>query len=213
MIIPESYYTEKKAIELTQADIDIIIEELERTEYNIYTFMNYDKLIAKYKEAKRIYCKSDNGKLSRKRYQSSIKFKLATKRYRQSIKGILWRQSDKAKDIALRARLKRIEMKHNCIHLFTKEEWQLKCKATKGVCPCCHNLFDDHLHKLTLDHIFALYWANEYFKQTGKKYVYTINKIQPLCLLCNSTKKENIVVEVKPKDLNTHQSNIILTTR
>ena len=52
MIIPESYYTEKKLIELTQADIDIIIEELERTEYNIYTFMNYDKLIAKLKGGK-----------------------------------------------------------------------------------------------------------------------------------------------------------------
>ena len=52
MIIPESYYTIEKNVKLTQADIDIIIEELERTEYNIYTFMNYDKLIAKLKGGK-----------------------------------------------------------------------------------------------------------------------------------------------------------------
>ena len=53
--------------------------------------------------------------------------------------------------------------------------------------------FDNNLHKLTLDHIFALYWANIYFKQTGIKYIYTIKDIQPLCLTCNSSKNKRLL--------------------
>lgn len=49
MIVPESYYMEDKMVRLTQSEIDIIIEELERTEHNIFIFMNYDKLIVKLK--------------------------------------------------------------------------------------------------------------------------------------------------------------------
>ena len=50
MIIPEEYYREEKIIKLSQSDIDIIVEELERTEYNIFTFMNYQKIIDKLKQ-------------------------------------------------------------------------------------------------------------------------------------------------------------------
>ena len=47
MKIPESYYKEEKEIKLTQSEIDMVIEELERAPHNIFTFLNYDKLIKK----------------------------------------------------------------------------------------------------------------------------------------------------------------------
>ena len=48
-MFPESYYKKELNIKLTEAEIDIIIEELERTEHNLYTFLNYEKLIKKLK--------------------------------------------------------------------------------------------------------------------------------------------------------------------
>lgn len=106
----------------------------------------------------------------------------------------------------------RREAENNCIHSFSKEEWKQKCEATNGICLSCNKPFDNKLHKLTLDHIFALYWANIYFKQTGIKFVYNIEQVQPMCLSCNCSKRDVLIESVKPKDLNTQQSNTILTT-
>jgi len=49
LMFPESYYKKELNIKLTEAEIDMIIEELERTEHNLYTFLNYEKLIKKLK--------------------------------------------------------------------------------------------------------------------------------------------------------------------
>ena len=51
-MIPTGYYEWKKKVELTQAEIDKIIEELERTEHNLFVYLQYDKLIKKLKEEK-----------------------------------------------------------------------------------------------------------------------------------------------------------------
>ena len=51
VIIPAEYNTEEKNVKLTQSEIDLIIDELERTEHNIYTFLNYEDLIKKLKES------------------------------------------------------------------------------------------------------------------------------------------------------------------
>ena len=49
MIMPEGYYTEEKEIKLTQAEIDLIIEELNRVEHGIFDFFNYQSVIDKIK--------------------------------------------------------------------------------------------------------------------------------------------------------------------
>ena len=49
MLIPDSYYTEEKEIKLTQNEIDIIIDNLERVEHNIFIYLNLDKIIKKLK--------------------------------------------------------------------------------------------------------------------------------------------------------------------
>lgn len=46
-LIPEGYFKEEKNIKLTQSEIDLIIDELERTEHNNFTFLGYDKIIDK----------------------------------------------------------------------------------------------------------------------------------------------------------------------
>jgi len=48
-LIPTDYYTKNVKVEITQSEIQAIIEELERVPHNIFTFMNYAKLIKKLK--------------------------------------------------------------------------------------------------------------------------------------------------------------------
>ena len=52
MIIPESYYKKEKQINLTEAEIDRIIEELERAPHNIFKFYSYDGMIKKLKRGR-----------------------------------------------------------------------------------------------------------------------------------------------------------------
>ena len=40
MMIPDEYYVNEKEVKLTQSEIEIIIDELERTEHNIFIFLN-----------------------------------------------------------------------------------------------------------------------------------------------------------------------------
>ena len=191
-------------------------------------------LINKYRQTKegkynhmmqmRKYRKTDTFKNNLKIYRTTDKYKQyklkysQTSGYKQYLK--TFRQTDHYKEYIkeynktfiakynrLKKELRRRERESNCIHAFTREEWKFKCKETNGVCSCCHSIFDDDLHKLTLDHIFAIYWADKHFKDTGKKIVYTIDDVMPLCLQCNSAKCNKLIEEAKPKDLNTPLTN------
>ena len=157
----------------------------------------------KRKEYLKIYSQTENRKLSQKKYHQSEKAKKLRKIYEKSETRKSWKKTPKARLIQLIGRINRRERLNNCIHSFTKDEWRNKCDNTNGICPECNKPFDDGLHKLTLDHIFAVYWANEYFKQTGKKIIYTIGDVQPLCLSCNCSKNDGFE---KPKGLNTSVS-------
>lgn len=139
----------------------------------------------KYKLYKKRYRKTNTDKEYQKKYKQTDKFKSYQKQ---------WNRTAKGKFNHLKKYLKRRERENNCIHKFTIAEWKLKCDACNGFCPSCNKSFDCHLHKLTLDHILALYWANKYFKATGMKWVYTINQIQPLCLSCNSSKQHKTII-------------------
>ena len=99
--------------------------------------------------------------------------------------------------------LKRRAAKNNIIELFTIEQFMNKIKQHNNICPYCSHPFDNSIHKASLDHIFPISKANEEFKLTGIKRTYTINDIQPLCLSCNSSKRDKLP---NPKDLNTRQN-------
>jgi len=154
-----------------------------------------------YKQGRKEYKQSNNGKLSNKKYNKTDKRKLSLKRYSKTDKfkrtQHKYLNSISGKYSRLSGKLRRKERLSNCMHFFTKDEWLKKIESTNGVCPNCNNLFDDWIHRLTLDHIFALYWADKYFKQTGKKFVYTIDKVQPLCLSCNSSKQDKFLIAPK----------------
>jgi hypothetical protein len=115
--------------------------------------------------------------------------------------------SELGKNNILNNRIKRREFKNNCTHSFSIKEWKQKCKSCDGFCPYCNKAFDNYLHKLTMDHIISLSKASEIFKLTGKRFVYTIDDVQPMCLSCNCSKQDKII---NPKHLNTLKSlNII----
>lgn len=46
-VIPAEYYTKEKIVKLTQSEMDLIIDELERTEQNVYAYLNYKQIINK----------------------------------------------------------------------------------------------------------------------------------------------------------------------
>ncbi len=70
------------------------------------------------------------------------------------------------------------------VHLFSKEEWKIKLRETKGKCPNCKKFVG--YYYLELDHIYPV------SKIEGNKRFYLINDIQPLCKSCNC-KKSNFL--------------------
>ena len=78
---------------------------------------------------------------------------------------------------------KRRHKKKQITHLFTYNEWNIKLNKTNGYCPECSNFIG--LDKLTLDHIIPI-------SKAPIGYVYTIDDVQPLCISCNSKKKDKI---------------------
>lgn len=79
---------------------------------------------------------------------------------------------------------------NNVIHIFTIRQWRVKINTTLGICPACKDNVGKE--KLTLDHIYPLKKASEDYLITGIKRRYTINDIQPLCLSCNSSKRDSL---------------------
>jgi hypothetical protein len=96
-----------------------------------------------------------------------------------------------------RAHRKRRAAKNNIIEVFTREEFTLKTKKYKGICPNCKEPFNEYNKSkwITIDHIYPISRANKDFKETGIKRIYNINDVEPLCLSCNSSKKTNLKKE------------------
>ena len=86
-------------------------------------------------------------------------------------------------DIYNRKRRARI----NCIiEDFSNKEWLEKLTLTKGICPECKKYVG--VHKLSLDHIYPISLAYKIYLITNIKRIYTIDDVQPLCLICNIKK-------------------------
>jgi hypothetical protein len=146
----------------------------------------------KYKQLKRNYNKTEKAQCSRRRYQKSNEGKRSQKKWNISIKGKTyrkqWFKTPTGKYRRFIDSLNRRAAENNCVNIWAKKQWGLKCEATKGICPCCYIIFGSGLSKLSLDHTPSLSSANKKFKLTGIKQVYTINEVAPLCLRCNATK-------------------------
>jgi hypothetical protein len=139
-----------------------------------------------------LYIKSGKAKENSKKFSLSEEGKQYVMKYRRSnnnkISQKKYFNSENGKLAILTHNLRRRAIKKNIIHDFTKEQWKEKVNACNGICPYCNNLFDERKHKLCMDHILAVHWANEYFKIIGSKVAYTIDKVQPMCKSCNSHK-------------------------
>lgn len=87
---------------------------------------------------------------------------------------------------------KRRAIKNHIEERFTDDEWKFKLINAKGFCSNCKK--EVGIKNLEQDHIYPLSKAEKDFKRTGKKRIYTINDIQPLCKKCNISKGNKIVV-------------------
>jgi hypothetical protein len=180
------------------------------------TLSDYHKT-KKYQNYMKEYYKSDNGILLRKKYYQLNKKRLKeyqkeyqhsnnrkeymkkrrkTKIYKDLQKR--WLKTPKGKLNKIFSSHRRRERENNCVHAFTEKEWIEKLITSKGICIGYKR--KSHyvgIKNLTLDHIFSIYLANKYFKQTGKKWIYTIDEIQPLCASCNKSKRDKNMIYVK----------------
>lgn len=100
------------------------------------------------------------------------------KKYRKTIHGRLMIIKD---NVNRRLKIKRV------IHSFTEEEFELKIKQTNGICPICKNPFDDKKRKsmISMDHIIPISKVEDGF-------VYDIKKVRPICVSCNSVRKNKM---------------------
>ena len=97
------------------------------------------------------------------------------------------------REIQNRYNRKRRAMIHCIIEEFDTDDWLEKLRITDGICPKCGvNVGVPHL---TLDHIYPVSKAYADYKRTGKKRIYTIDDVQPLCNKCNVIKSNRIVVK------------------
>lgn len=147
----------------------------------------------KYKEDQRKYDHSPKGKQTKKdhlkRYMHTNEFKITQKKYRLS---------DLGKACSRRSRVNRRARINNIIELFTLEKWKDKLERTNGIClgingRCLSVDSNVGISQLCTDHIYPVKKANEDYKTTGIKRVYTINDIQFLCRRCNASKCDKII--------------------
>lgn len=67
---------------------------------------------------------------------------------------------------------------------YTAPEWQTKLDEFGHTCPACGSR-----EKLTVDHIIPLTWG-------GPSYIWNL---QPLCLRCNSSKRNSMIIAYSPR--------------
>lgn len=171
----------------------------ERMKYRNKYIKEYRKR-DKYKDWFNKYYADGKHEICRKKYKSSESYKKWKEDYKKSkayelkLKKIsAYFKTPKGRKLRNEHSLLRHERKNHCIHKWTMNDFMKKVIATKGVCPCCNNLFDDYKHKLNVDHIYPISKASEDFIKTGVKRIYTIDDIQPLCATCNREKSNKIL--------------------
>lgn len=107
-------------------------------------------------------------------------------------------KTPKGKINKLKGVWKRVATLKNIIQNFTDNEFRAKIHESKGYCPGVDIKslkILRHYNKSTkweLDHIYPITKADEDFKKTGVKRVYTIKDVQPLCRSCNSKKYNKV---------------------
>jgi 5-methylcytosine-specific restriction endonuclease McrA len=146
---------------------------------------------------RQIYEHSDKRIRSKNEYQKQDKYKSHRKEYLKK-----WNLLPTTSLVNRRKNMKRRAARNNIIEMFTPEQFLIKAKQCNGICPNCNKPFNkkDKSNWLTVDHIYPIKKANENFKVTGIKRIYTINDVEPLCFGCNSGKGDKIIV--KPKGIN-----------
>lgn len=72
-------------------------------------------------------------------------------------------------------------------HNFSLKEWNKKLLSTDGICLKCNKNIG--IDNLTLDHIVPI-------SKAPKRFIYTINDIQPLCFQCNRIKNNKMEVTI-----------------
>ena len=130
------------------------------------------------KEYMKNYRKSEKGKKIINKW-----FEENKEKRKDYIKNYNIKWCKKNKDKVKYYKITRRARRNKVIHYFSKKDWLSKVKGTNGICPKCNiNVGKD---KLTLDHIYPISKAEE-----GR--LYSINDVQPLCQICNSTKNDRI---------------------
>jgi len=139
---------------------------------------------------KKDYEHSERRILMKKEYQKSTKCKEQKKEYRKR-----WNLYSTTPVVNLRKRMKRRAARNNIIENFTAEEFIKKANKMNNRCVFCNKTFNSKNRSdyLSIDHIYPVSKANEDFKSTGIKRIYTIDDVQPLCFSCNSGKRDKII--------------------
>jgi 5-methylcytosine-specific restriction endonuclease McrA len=140
---------------------------------------------------KKLYRQSEHYKALTKEYLKKYAHTDKRKQYmRQYFKG--WNQTLNGKTSKHKNQMMRRMFEDSIIEAYTESEWQNKLLETNGICPCCDKYIG--IDKLTRDHNPAVSKANELYKQTGNKTIYTINDMIPLCKSCNSSKGNRFIL-------------------
>lgn len=144
-------------------------------------------------EFARRYNYTNNGINSYRKYHSSEGFKIVRNKYQRE-----YRKTPLGRFHDLKKKAKRRAIKNHYIESFTFDEWNNKLKSSKGLChgingKCLSKNPNVGINKLTRDHIFPVSKASIDYLLTGKKRIYTINDVQPLCASCNKSKRDKII--------------------
>lgn len=157
-----------------------------KKQQKIYYQKNKEEIkekVKKYKEEnkKKIL---DNAKEYYRKNKKEISKKQKTyrERHKKEIKKYLknYCQNNKHKYIFYKNRRK--TKKRLLFEKFTIKEWREKVKQTRGICPVCRKPYSEiYPYCATIDHAPPI-------SKAPIGYIYTINDVNPMCGICNSSK-------------------------
>jgi len=111
---------------------------------------------------------------------------------RKRINSIRFKKTERGRKIAINYSKKRHTKLRTIIDLFPKRLWDAKVKVCNGICPICKHKFvmrKGNIHKLTKDHTPPL-------SKVHFGYMYSIEQVTPMCVSCNSSKKDKFLEEI-----------------